>query len=56
MIVIKKSDIIGEFITELQFILEDNIYDLDSGIKSDIKAEAHEVLYKVLEKYGVLDD
>lgn len=51
-----KRDFVGEFLTELQGILEKNIYDLDSTIKGDIKAEADEALSELLEKYKLLEE
>ncbi len=47
-------EIIGEFIYELQLILNTNVPKLDSEKVSDIKAEAHEALAEILEKYKVI--
>lgn len=51
-----KYEIVGEFINELQLILENNICNLDSKVMGDIRVDAHEALCKILEKHDLLED
>lgn len=50
------KDIPGEFINDLQGILYSALPDTDRNVIDDIKAEANEALYKILEKYKLIEE
>lgn len=55
-LIMRRYDLVKELIDMLQLILDNNIYDLDSNIKADIKADAEEAFCKILDNYGILKD
>ncbi len=50
------SNICGEFINELQGILNLSLPDVDRSIIDDIKADADEALHDILVKYKLIED
>jgi hypothetical protein len=48
-------EIIGEFINELQLIINTTAPELDKDAVDDIKVNAHEALYNILVKYNLIE-